>query len=107
MKETDSQAFRGVAWVGKAAQLCLALLAMLALVVVVAVLAPVMLTSAALPATMAWQKRHRSDRRHGRTTSEILAPRKAAASQASRDGEGQGRRGFGSIVKHANRRSER
>ena len=106
MKETDSQAFRGVAWVGKAAQLCLALLAMLALVVVVAVLVPVMLTSAALPATMAWQKRHRSNRRHGRTTSEIFG----AAQGRGFPGQQVRRRSrtwrFGLIGKHANRKGE-
>ena len=57
MKETNRRAFRGVAWVGKAALFCLGLLAMLALLVVMTVLTPVMLAAAALPTTAVRRKR--------------------------------------------------
>ncbi len=57
MREIDRQAFREVAWVGKAALFCLGLLAMLALVVVIAVLTPVLLTSTILPATVVGHRR--------------------------------------------------
>jgi hypothetical protein len=80
MKVTDSRAFRGVAWVGKAALFCLGLIAMLALVVVIVVLTPVMLAATALPGTPPWPKRELRGRRHGSTTSGLSAPRKAVAS---------------------------
>jgi hypothetical protein len=81
MKEINSRAARGVAWVGKAALFCLGLFAMLALVVMMAVITPVMLTAIALPATTVWQKRHLRGRRDSGKTSEFSAPRKAVASQ--------------------------
>jgi hypothetical protein len=83
MKVTDSRAFRGVAWMGKAALFCLGPIAMLALVAVIVVLTPVMLAATALPATPPWPKPKRElrGRRHGRTTSGLSAPRKAVASR--------------------------
>ncbi len=80
MKEINSRAFRGVAWVGKAVLLCLGLLAMLALAVMMAVLTPVMLTATALPATTVRQKRDLRGRRHGGNTSKLSVQRKAVAS---------------------------
>jgi hypothetical protein len=67
--------------VGRAALLCLGLLAMLALVFTMAVLTPLMLAASAFPATTARQKRELRGRRHGRTPSELSAPRKAVTSQ--------------------------
>ncbi len=81
MKEIDFRALRGVAWVGKAALICLGLLAMLALVATMAVLTPLMVTATAFPATTVWQKREWRGRRHGRTASELSAPREAVASR--------------------------
>jgi hypothetical protein len=86
MKGTDSWAYRGVAWVGKGALLCLGLVAMLALVAVVAVLAPVMLVAAVLPTAMVRQRRGPRGRRYGGSTSKLSAPRKAVASQAQSGG---------------------
>ena len=51
IREINHRVFRGVAWVGKAALLCLGLLAMVALVVVMTVLTAVMLMAIVLPAT--------------------------------------------------------
>ena len=66
IREINHRVFRRVGWVGKAALLCLGLLAMLALVVVMSVLTAVMLTAIALPAT-AWQRTPRE---------RFVAPRK-------------------------------
>ena len=81
MKVTGSRTFRAVTWVSKVALSCLGLLAVLALFVVIVVLTPVMLAATALPATTLWPKREPRGRRHGGTPPELLAPRKAMASQ--------------------------
>jgi hypothetical protein len=81
LKGTDSRAYRGVAWVGKGALLCLGLVAMLALIAVVAVLAPVMLAAAALPTAMVRQRQGSRGRRYGGSTSKPSAPPKAVAFQ--------------------------
>jgi hypothetical protein len=71
MQETDSRAFRGVAWMDKAALFCLGLLAMLALVSIMAILVPVMLTAIAYPAITERRRRYPRGRRHGGNTSQL------------------------------------
>jgi hypothetical protein len=89
MQETDSRAFRGVAWVGKAALFCLGLLAMLALVSMMAILVPVMLTAIAYPAITEGQRRYPRGRRYGGNISRLSSPRKTVASEGSRNGESE------------------
>ncbi len=89
MKVTNSRAFRGVAWVGKAALFCLGLLAMLALVSMMAILVPVMLTTIAYPAVTEWQRRYPTARRHGGNISQLSSPRITVASEGSRNGESE------------------
>ncbi len=80
IREINHRVFRRVVWVGKAALLCLGLLAMVALVVVMTVLTAVMLAATALPKTVAWHKRDPRVRRYSGYASEFSAPRKAVAS---------------------------
>ncbi len=80
MKEINRRAFRGVGWVGKAALLCLGLLAMLALVVVMGILTAVMLMSTILPGTAIGRRRDPSVRRDSGEASTLSALRKAVAS---------------------------
>ena len=77
MKEINHRAIRGIGWVGKAALLCLGILAML---VAASLLMAVMLMATVLPATAKRHKRKLGDRRESRNTSELPAPRKALAS---------------------------
>lgn len=80
MKEINHRAIRGIGWVGKAALLCLGILAMLAVLVAASLLMAVMLMATVLPATAKRHKRKLGDRRESRNTSELPAPRKALAS---------------------------
>jgi hypothetical protein len=89
VQEIDSRAFRGFAWVGRAALFCLGLLAMLALVSMMAILVPVMLAAIAYPAITDWQRRYPRGRRHGGNISQRSSPRKTVASEGSRNGESE------------------
>ena len=81
MKEVNHRAIRGIiGWVGKAALLCLGILAMFVLVVVMGVLMAVMLMGTAFPANAVRHKRVLASRRDSRNASEFPAPRKAVAS---------------------------
>ena len=84
-QETDSRAFRGLAWVGKAALFLLGLLAILALVSMMALLVPVMLAAIAYPAITDRQRRGPRDRRHGANTSQLSSPRRTVASRVQQE----------------------
>jgi hypothetical protein len=81
MNVINAWARRVVAWMGRAALLCLGLFAMLTLAVTVAVLMPVMLAATAFPAITVRRKRPPRARRHGGGTSKPPAPRPAVAFQ--------------------------
>ena len=80
MNVINAWARRVVAWVGRAALLCLGLFAMLTLAVTVAVLMPVMLAATAFPAITVRRKRPTRARRRG-GTSKPPAPRTVVAFQ--------------------------
>ncbi len=80
MKQINRGAFRGVAWLAKAAQFSLGTLAMLALVLMIGVLTAVMLMATVLPVSAVRRKRDPRVRRDSGNASEISAPRKAVAS---------------------------
>jgi hypothetical protein len=60
MKRMEEQAFRGLAYVGKAALFCIGVFAVLALAVASAVLVPVMLAATIMPAVVVRLRRDQS-----------------------------------------------